>query len=147
VEAAKKAREWGVKTVLVGEANPKIFGRLGYAAQSAVVVAGRVSDAELKALYRHAVALIFPSRYEGFGIPLLEAMLCGCPIIASDMPSSREVAGGIAQFVPVGDLNALVDAMERSMQAPDTGPRVPIDTGDFGWAKTASILLSAVDKL
>jgi len=144
VAAAQKAQEWGGKTVLVGEPNPKIFGRLGYAAQSAVVLAGRVSDGELKALYQHAVALVFPSRYEGFGIPLLEAMLCGCPVIASDIPSSREVAGGVAEFVPVGDLERLVDAMARSLRSSAELVRTAPENIAFSWGKTAAVLLDAV---
>jgi glycosyltransferase involved in cell wall biosynthesis len=145
VEAAQQVESEGVKTVLVGEANPKIFGRSGYASQSAVVLAGRVSDGELKALYQNALSLVFPSRYEGFGIPLIEAAMCGCPVIASDIPVAREVCGENAQFVPVGDLAALVQAMRDRVHQPRLD-RTPTIT-PFSWPRTAMILLQAATQL
>ncbi|HEY1764166.1 MAG TPA: glycosyltransferase family 1 protein, partial [Opitutaceae bacterium] len=54
---------------------------------------GEVSDSELRAQYREAAALVFPSMYEGFGLPVLEAMASGCPVICSAIPSVQEVAG------------------------------------------------------
>ena len=59
---------------------------------------GRVSDEELRRLYNQAVCFIFPSIYEGFGLPLLEAMTCGCPVLASDIPVFREVCGDAAIY-------------------------------------------------
>ena len=64
----------------------------------AVDVRGRVSTSELVALYRGAAALVFPSLYEGFGIPLVEAMACGCPVACSNVTSLPEVAGGAARL-------------------------------------------------
>jgi glycosyltransferase involved in cell wall biosynthesis len=145
VEAAQQVESEGVKTVLVGEANPKIFGRFGYASQSAVVLAGRVSDGELKALYQNALSLVFPSRYEGFGIPLIEAAMCGCPVIASDIPVAREVCGDTAQFFPVGDLDALVQAMRARVHQPRPD-RTPTAT-PFSWPKTATILMEAMTQM
>ena len=57
---------------------------------------GEVSDLELKAYYRSAIALVFPSFYEGFGFPLVEAMAVGCPVACSNIASLPEVAGGAA---------------------------------------------------
>jgi glycosyltransferase involved in cell wall biosynthesis len=59
---------------------------------------GRVSDGALKALYQAASCLVFPSIYEGFGLPAVEAMACGCPVAASDIPALREVCGDAALF-------------------------------------------------
>jgi glycosyltransferase involved in cell wall biosynthesis len=57
---------------------------------------GRVTDGELRALYENALCLVFPSRYEGFGIPPLEAMWCGCPVLASRAGAVPEVCGEAA---------------------------------------------------
>jgi glycosyltransferase involved in cell wall biosynthesis len=60
---------------------------------------GRVSDGELKALYEAAACLVFPSRYEGFGLPAVEAMACGCPVVASRIPGLEETCGDAAIYV------------------------------------------------
>ena len=72
-----------------------------------------VSEDELLRLYREAAALVLPSLYEGFGLPLLEAMACGAPCIASDDPALMEVSGGAALHIPRGDAPALREALRR----------------------------------
>jgi glycosyltransferase involved in cell wall biosynthesis len=74
---------------------------------------GRVDDATLVGLYEGATALCFPSLAEGFGLPVLEAMRAGTPVIASDLEVFREVAGAAALFVPPTDVRAWVSALER----------------------------------
>jgi glycosyltransferase involved in cell wall biosynthesis len=59
---------------------------------------GRVTDGELKALYQAAGCFIFPSKYEGYGLPAVEAMACGCPVVAADIPALKESCGGAAVF-------------------------------------------------
>ncbi|HTJ89895.1 MAG TPA: glycosyltransferase family 1 protein [Acidocella sp.] len=59
---------------------------------------GRVTDEELKALYEHAGCFVFPSRYEGFGLPAVEAMACFCPVVAADIPALRETCGAAAHY-------------------------------------------------
>lgn len=71
------------------------------------------SDADLLEAYRNASVLVNPSRYEGFGLPMLEAMKCGIPVICADGGSQREVSGGAAEVVPPGDEPALIAALER----------------------------------
>jgi alpha-1,3-rhamnosyl/mannosyltransferase len=69
------------------------------------------SDEELAALYAGALALVYPSRMEGFGFPIAEAMACGCPVIASDLPEFRGWAQDAPLYVPIGDSRRLADAM------------------------------------
>ena len=72
---------------------------------------GRVPVPTLEALYRSALAMVWPSTYEGFGLPPLEAMVRGCPVIASDIPALSEVVGEAAVVVEPTDVAAWVDAM------------------------------------
>jgi glycosyltransferase involved in cell wall biosynthesis len=73
---------------------------------------GPVSEEELWSLYGGAAVFAFPSRHEGFGLPVLEAMSQGAPVVASDIPAIREVAGGAAHLVPPGDVERWADALE-----------------------------------
>ncbi|HEY9648844.1 MAG TPA: glycosyltransferase family 1 protein [Chroococcidiopsis sp.] len=71
----------------------------------------RLSDEELAVAYSGAIALVYPSQYEGFGMPILEAMACGCPVIACPNSSIPEVAGDAALYVPDSDGAAMADAL------------------------------------
>ena len=85
-----------------------------------VSLLGRVDGGTLEALYRRATAVVYPSRYEGFGLPVLEAMSRGRPVIASDIPAIAEVAGDAAILVDPPDLAAWAAAMERVATDPAT---------------------------
>ncbi|MBK8913967.1 MAG: glycosyltransferase family 4 protein [Phycisphaerales bacterium] len=73
---------------------------------------------ELRTLYRRAVALVMPTRFEGFGMPAVEALAMGCPIICSDLPPLREICGTAALYVPLDDATALAGAMQRLLGEP-----------------------------
>ena len=77
-----------------------------------------VSDAELGALYRNASVFLFPSLYEGFGMPILEAMTAGCPVVCSDGGSLPEVAGDAALLAPAGDPDALARHCRSILESP-----------------------------
>jgi glycosyltransferase involved in cell wall biosynthesis len=83
---------------IAGGANSAVFGQAGAALGKQVKWLGYVSDAELRALYEGATAFVFPSIYEGFGIPPLEAMHCGCPVLAARAASIPEVCGDAAIY-------------------------------------------------
>jgi O-antigen biosynthesis alpha-1,2-mannosyltransferase len=80
---------------------------------------GEVSDAELAALYRGARALVFPSLYEGFGIPVLEAMACGTPVVTSRGGATEEVAGGAAVLVDPLDVDSIAAGLQEAAERRD----------------------------
>ncbi|MCU0848901.1 MAG: glycosyltransferase family 4 protein [Spirochaetes bacterium] len=103
---------------------------------------GFSSDSELAGLYGNAAAFIFPSGYEGFGIPVLEAFSCGCPVLLSDRSSLPEVGGDAAMYFDPGDPDSLRESVERIINDEDLRKRLA-DLGlrrlrDFSWKKTAA---------
>jgi alpha-1,3-rhamnosyl/mannosyltransferase len=102
---------------LPGEVDLVLAGP-GHAAGPRVRAPGFVNDDALLHLYRTAAVLVLPSLYEGFGFPLVEAMACGTPCIASDDPALLEVAGGAALHFPRGDAGALRALLERVLGDP-----------------------------
>jgi glycosyltransferase involved in cell wall biosynthesis len=75
-----------------------------------------IDDEQLRRLYGQAVAFVYPSLYEGFGIPLLEAMACGCTVVASDIPSSREVAADCPLYFDPTSAEDLRTALDKALQ-------------------------------
>ncbi|HWE54986.1 MAG TPA: glycosyltransferase family 1 protein [Acidimicrobiales bacterium] len=98
-----------------------------------VLQIGRVSEAELWALYRHATIFALPSRHEGFGLPLVEAMSQGTPVVASDIPALREVAGGAARLVAPDRPAAWAEAIGALLDDESTRARM----GDDGRRRSA----------
>ena len=78
---------------------------------SRVRTLGYLDEADLRCVVAGATALVLPSRDEGFGLPVLEAMATGVPVVCSDLPALREIAGGLATFVPPEDPAALATAL------------------------------------
>lgn len=103
------------------------------------------SDAELLAAYRSADLLVNPSRYEGFGLPMVEAMRCGTPVVCTDGGSQPEIAGGAAEIVPAGDEQSLVAAMKRVLFDDDHRAelvRRGLERASaFSWDRTAAATL------
>ncbi|MBC8153154.1 MAG: glycosyltransferase family 4 protein, partial [Bacteroidetes bacterium] len=102
--------------VLVGTKGWKIDALLAEVAKnerirSRLVFTGFVPDADLAPLYAGALAFVYPSLYEGFGLPPLEAMQCGLPVITSNVSSLPEVVGDAALLVPPTDVDALCQAL------------------------------------
>ncbi len=120
-------------------ADPPHLRRLGY-----------VSDAELATLYDHAQAFVHPSRYEGFGIPPLEAMRLGCPVIVSTAASLPEVCGDAALYVDPSDPQDIARALERVMSDADLRAdlkrRGRLRAEAFTWDASARAWLDAIDR-
>jgi len=87
-----------------------------------VVVLPRIDERILAAAYRHSALLLQTSESEGFGLPVIEAMACGTPVIASDIPPLREVGGPAALYCPVGDTPQFVKAVLSLLQERDKEP-------------------------
>ena len=86
--------------------------------EETVLFPGYIPDHELSILYSVATALLFPSSAEGFGLPIIEAMATGCPIIASSLPVFHEIGGDAVVYVPPGNEAALADEMARMLEDP-----------------------------
>jgi glycosyltransferase involved in cell wall biosynthesis len=114
---------------------------------SRVKLLGYVPRAELPGLFRGAEAFVYPSLLEGFGMPVVEAMACGAPVIASGATALKEVAGDAALLVNPLDTRDLAEAMTRVSQ--DQGLRQSLSTAglkraaDFSWSRTATLTLEA----
>jgi glycosyltransferase involved in cell wall biosynthesis len=120
-------------------------------ARADVRLLGFVDDADLPALYSLADAFAFPSAYEGFGLPPLEAMACGTPTVVSDAPCLPEIVGDAALVTPVGDAAALAAALVRLVRDADTradlAARGPARSARFTWdacAETVEAVYGAV---
>jgi len=98
------------KLVCVGRSN-RSFAQMDLPELDGVVLLNDVSDDKLIALYKGAIALYQPSRFEGFGLPILEAMHHGCPVIASDLPVFREVFSDNILYAEIGGTHSMMDAM------------------------------------
>jgi alpha-1,3-rhamnosyl/mannosyltransferase len=135
-----------------------LCGRLGWKSeriQAAVEAAeregwlvhlGYVQDVELAALYRAARMVVFPSLYEGFGLPAVEAHQAGTPLICSDLPVLREVAGDAALYVPVKEPEQFADAVERLLDSPELREelieRGRRRAGELSWGRSAERTLA-----
>jgi len=101
---------------------------------------GYVSDEDLRALLTGAAALVYPSRYEGFGTPPLEAWACGTPALVSDIPVLRESTEGRAVYLPPGDVDAWGDAIAAALRGEIAAPAPSRRT----WADAAAELMAAL---
>lgn len=116
-----------------------------------VRILGFVDDADLPALYRHAALFVFPSLYEGFGFPVLEAMACGVPTISANASSLPEVAGDAALLVDPLDVDALAGAMASALEDADLRAgmisRGRVQAAQFTWERATRQLLNAFEGL
>ena len=109
INAFLNANIKGLKLILVGKENA-IYNSKTLNPSSNIVLKSSVNDLELQALYKGAELLVMPSFYEGFGLPIIEALYFGCPVICSDIPVFKEL---FADFVVYCNPNSVLDIEER----------------------------------
>jgi glycosyltransferase involved in cell wall biosynthesis len=111
---------------------------------------GVVDDRRLVELYQQATLFVFPSLYEGFGFPVLEAMACGCPVVCSNASSLPEIAGEAAVLVDPLDCDALARSIERVLSDPalrDTlRLRGSAQAARFSWDRTAREVVAVYER-
>lgn len=142
----------GCKLVLVGDGNGRVFrDSQDLPNLPNVLRTGRISDAELKALYQHATALVMPSLYEGYGLPAVEAMRLGCPVVAADAAALPEVCGGAALLVDPLSTAAITAALQQVLnEAPlrqrlrEAGHR---RSAPLTWQRASRRLVAWVDEM
>lgn len=124
-----------------GGVDPVALARAAGLSEGSVRTLGRVDDADLAVLLHRASALVVPSRAEGFGLPLLEAMAAGTPVLTSDVPALVEVAGGAARVVPRDDEAALAVALAELLADPGAAAALVAAgsrrAADFSWSTAA----------
>ncbi len=115
------------------------------------VFTGVVSDTQLAEFYQHASVFVFPSLYEGFGLPVLEAMACGCPVITSNTSSLPEVVGGAGMLVNPRDREELIEAMTKvltdAVLAGTLCKSGREQAEKFSWEKTARATVDLYERI
>jgi glycosyltransferase involved in cell wall biosynthesis len=138
---AKAWTEWSVARAM-GERIEAEIATLGLT--DSVRRLGYVSSEDLAGLYSEAVALTFPSRFEGFGAPLLEAMARGCPVIASDATALPEVLGAAGLLVSPDNSSHWTDSMRDLLESSELAGKYAKAglqrAAEFGWGRSASLL-------
>jgi glycosyltransferase involved in cell wall biosynthesis len=144
-------KDGAIRLVVVGGVNSAVFAEQVVSDNLRIVRTGRIDDSQLKALYTHARAFVFPSLYEGFGIPPLEAMACGCPVIASNAASIPDVCGNAVGYFDPASITSIRIAVEKVIS--DDRWRSKLRTAgkdkakEYTWAVAAKQLLLHLGKI
>ena len=129
--------------VLAGDdpRHPEVRREASRLPQGSVVLPGRLPESAVPDLYRGASVVLLPSRAEGFGLPVIEAMACGVPVVCSDLPVLREIANGIAVFCNPDDPEDFARAIAGVLDAPSSGARRQLGierAAGFSWQRSAA---------
>ncbi|MBI4574896.1 MAG: glycosyltransferase family 4 protein [Planctomycetes bacterium] len=146
---ARLARRWpGLALVVAGARGwrSEAVYREARSLGGSVILTGRVPEVELPALYAGAACLALPSHHEGFGLPVLEAMACGTPVVCSRAGALPEVAGEAALLVDPLDEDDLAAALGTVLQDTELAVRLrragPSRAGEFSWARSAQATMA-----
>ena len=137
--------------VITGGRFSKVFTQTDRSQDEGITHLGYVSDGQLRALYENAVAFIFPSLYEGFGLPPLEAMRCGCPVICSNSASIPEICGDAALYFDPTNLSEIRSQIQHLVDNPPTQKLLKqngvLRAQSFTWDRAAQSLLTILKEL
>ena len=130
--------------VIAGSANPKSFGSEAlHCTCDNIVYVGGVTDEHAKALMINCRAFLFPSFYEGFGMPPLEALACGSPVVVADIPVMHEVFGDLATYIDPYDYESSGNFIVNQFDASSIGSVLD----RYSWKKSASLLLNVLEEM
>ncbi|MDB5315488.1 MAG: hypothetical protein JWO24_1332 [Rhodospirillales bacterium] len=142
--------ERGMTLAIVGALDPTVFRPGADGVDFPAQALGRVSDAELRALYEGAACLLFPSRYEGYGLPPIEAMACGCPVLAAPGHAVEEICGDAALYAdcmtPAGPASALARLLDEPGLAAALRTRGLERAKPLRWDNAAAQLAAIIGK-
>jgi glycosyltransferase involved in cell wall biosynthesis len=135
----------GIKLVVTGKRSEHVHTGTDLALPDDVVHLGYVQDSELRALYECAMALVHPSTYEGFGLPAVEAMVCGCPVMTTKQGALTELGNGAIYIVDMTTPENLAAGLERLASDADLRKHLAIRGlrrgREFTWRRTAEQIL------
>ena len=150
IRAAERLGRADFPLVVVGGDNGKVFGGGATGSRTGIVIAGRLKDEQVAALFARAAAFVFPSLYEGFGIPPLEAMYFACPVIASSAAAVRETCADAAVYFDPLNPDELSARMHERI---DLGRISPAEQekqrerlATYSWTKSAAAMLEVLAK-
>ena len=154
IQAFQEAKFPDAKLVIVGAAH-KVFGDHGLKElienDPSIIFTGYISDEQLVNLYQHALFFAYPSFFEGFGIPPLEAMSCGCPTLVSDTTSLPEVCGDASVYVDPYDIGSIRDGLTK-LYSDESLRKTLVEKGRgrverFSWQQSAEKLAGIITSL
>jgi glycosyltransferase involved in cell wall biosynthesis len=142
-----------VKLVVAGGENQAVFGKHAFDLRAVtkedpnIQFTGYLSDDQVVGLYQNARLFVYPSVYEGFGFPPLEAMACGCPVVASNSSSLPEALGSAASYTDTKNIDELAATILKVLNEPRTAHAKARteQVQKYSWEKTAAAILSAVE--
>lgn len=153
IQAFHQIKNKEYKLLIVGSKR-RVFshaGQISKLSDKNILYVGYVSDKKLVDLYTHASLFVYPSLYEGFGLPPLEAMACGCPVIVSNMPSLKETCGKAAYYIDPYNVEDLAQAIDSLIEDKTLSAKL-VNEGysnikRFSWDKTAEQIYTLAKEL
>ena len=129
--------------------HPEVRQRAAALPEGSIVLPGRLPESAVPELYRGAAVVVLPSRAEGFGLPVIEAMACGVPVVCSDLPVLREIADGVASFCDPDDPAAFAEAIAATLDTAGNAGRRQLGikrARTFTWERAARETVAAYEQ-